>query len=159
MKKSTVYFTLVCLLIGFNSCRRPEEVEGDYLIEGSLVVYVRDSATNRLLIGKNGERYHADSVRAYREILGGEPIGETFLDSSGQYRCGFLYYYEMAGEPGDLVGVALDKTVIVYLDRTDNDTFRIQKQALGDINIFCNGRLVAAAPASSNKSYPVTIRK
>lgn len=142
---------LLCLFVlaqaACNKSRLPDSWE-DCLIEESMGLYVIDSITGKNLIGKNGERYHPDSVRIFSKGIGPQINGRIFTDTAGNYRGGITYLFEMgSASECNIAQWKFSGSVFVYFNQNDTDTFFIDKQRGLGFAYFLNGKhLLTTSP-------------
>ena len=77
---------------------RPFPVTSSPLIRGVGIYFATVPATN-MLIGRTGQRYHADSIKIYKVVNGNNQlIGSVNADSLGQSVQFYLYYNQVNTE-------------------------------------------------------------
>ncbi|MBX9785618.1 MAG: hypothetical protein K2X48_20230 [Chitinophagaceae bacterium] len=159
MKKVLLITTI--FIVSFSSCKKNKIPEpGDYILTRSLGFYLKDSTTNQNLIGKNGHRYHPDSIRVFtinsNQI---DKTGKVVLDSLNNYYAGILYFFQLVSKPEDINIFPIDISVYVYLSNTDTDTLKIKKAPFQDFNFYWNNTFISTTSALSNTVPSLTIKK
>ena len=135
--------------------KKPNLSSEDYLIERTVLFYLKDKVTGENLIGNANEMYNPDSI----QITMGALKGRTILDSSGQYYAGIRYLLQMATKEENINSFYIDLPVFIYLNQRDTDTIQIKKEFNQQIKFFYNDRFIDSIPAL-NKNIPVlTINK
>lgn len=148
------------LALACNKGSDPSPVTSFLLIRG-VGIYFRDSASNNMLIGRTGQRYHADSIKIYKVVNGNNQlIGSVNADSLGQSVCNFIYVYNQVNTEDAIKPLTIDLPVYIYFNQFDTDTISIKKQANTDISVYWNTQLVQTVPASDTRvPYLLVIKK
>lgn len=134
-----------------NKNRSPRE-EGDCILIAGMGIYVIDSVTGKSLIGKNGERYHPDSVRVFAKGYGPDVEGRILPDTVGNYQAGVDYFFTTGGESDCIIErIKFSTNVIVQFNRNTTDTFFIDKQPGHGIAYYLNRKhLLTTSPFERN---------
>ena len=158
-----VFFLIIICLISFEnfSCKKSPVAGVDYLLKRALSIYFRDSTTNQVLIGKNGEKFSPDSIKIFTKSNGVIQIeGSTVKDSIGQYGCNFIYYFTIASKEEDFEVVTIDLPDYIYFNSADTDTILIKKQPFTNVTLFWNTNSILSIPALDNRfPYFIPIKK
>ncbi|RYZ22473.1 MAG: hypothetical protein EOO16_08930 [Chitinophagaceae bacterium] len=153
---------LSAAVLAVASCTKP--IYTDERVQQRVVsLYFRDSTTNTLLVGRNGEPFHADSIVVVRAP--GVPqygmqhgYGQD-RDTAGKFGVTFVYYQGITTAPEeDITPISFDETYYIQLSRTDVDTVRFEKAAGADVRLSWNGRFITELPRNEMLTR-ATIRK
>lgn len=143
---------LLLIITACLSCKKKKlpPAGEDYLLIKGFNFYVVDSLTNKNLVGKNGEKYHPDSIKIY-QLDGDRTTGTMSLDSLKNYRGGIIYLGLLIPNQDYIKPLLYETKVYVYLNYLDTDTFFISKQPQTGFSYYLNNRfLITTPPVNQN---------